>query len=161
MGARAMRDRVRPVLVLGVGMLLAVLVVVGATRGLGQSTGSGSRGETRRIPPSTLEPTLTTQPVAPVAPKEPENLLPELARLVDREGTVARQPVGAQGGERMVFRSTDERLELVLLENRYLETLESVTEDGKKAAKLLVSGTVYVYRGRNYLLLTRVQIKQP
>jgi len=154
--------------------LVAVAAVALVAMGLGASSGLAQLGEPdygttgryggRRVPPvdSKLLPKPTTQPAkTPIAPREPENLLPEYARVVDREGVVVRKAVGLEGGIRTVFRSADEKLELVLLENRYLEALENATDYGRKGAKLRLSGTVTVYRGVNYLLLTRVQIKQP
>ncbi len=145
------------------GVLAVALGVSTVVAQLGEPDfGTAPPGGTRRIPESKLMPQPSTRPAArPIAPREPENLLPEYARLVDREGTVLRKAVGPEGGIRTVFRSADEKLELVLLENRYLEALENATDYCRKAAKLRVSGTITVYRGVNYLLLTRVQIKQP
>jgi len=156
----------------GVFTALAAVVVVGLVAvgllvgpGLAQlgepDYGTGSSGGVRKVPPTRLMPTATTRPTAVIPPREPENLLPEHARLVHREGAIVRKAVGPEGGIRTVFRSADEKLELVLLENRYLEALENATEYGRKGAKLRISGTVMVYRGINYLLLTHVEIKQP
>jgi len=157
MTATTKRTGSLPRLVLTVGVLVAVVGGLGLSRVLGQAGGDTGR----KIPDSKLMPKAEPKAADAPPPPEPENLLPEYARLVDREGTVIRKAVGAEGGIRTVFRSADEKLELVLLENRYLETLEDVTDHGRKAAKLRVSGTVTVYRGANYLLLSRVQIKQP
>ena len=146
-----------------VGVALLVLGVLHGT-GLAQlgepDFGTGTKEPVREVPTSSLMPKPTTRPARAIPPREPENLLPEQARLVDREGTILRKAVGTTGAIRTVFRSADEKLELVLLENRYLEALENATDFGKKSARLRISGTVTVYRGVNYLLLTRVEIKQ-
>jgi hypothetical protein len=136
-------------------------VIPGATGVSIASSGGASEGSggTRTVPESRLEPRPVTRPVEAVPPREPAGLLPELSRLVDREGTVVRKAVGPDNVQRTCFRAADEKLELVLLENRYLETLENLTDYGKKAVHVRVSGTVYVYRGQNYLLLTLVQVK--
>ena len=151
-----------------VAVVALLAMGLGVHRGLAQlgepDFGTSDRYGTRRIPdvPEDVLPKPATQPAgAAIAPREPENLLPEYARVVDREGVVVRKAVGPEGGIRTVFRSADEKLELVLLENRYLEALENATDYGRKGARLRLSGTVTVYRGVNYLLLTRVQIKQP
>lgn len=140
--------------------VLAGLLGLALSTVMGQVGGGGT--DVRTIPDSALMPVPSAQPTeSPVAPPEPEHLLPEYARLVDREGTVLRKTIGTDPALRTVFRSADEKYELVLLENRFLEALENETDYGKKAVRLRISGTVTVYRNVNYLLLTRVQIKQP
>ena len=136
---------------------LGVLLAFGPA-GLG---GSGTSGDVRKIPPSVLMPKPGTATTEPVVPPEPEGLLPEYKRLIARQGTILRKAVGAEGAMRTVFRSADEQLELVLLENLHLQMIEDRTDYGKKNARVLISGTVYKYRGANYLLLTEQGILQP
>ncbi|MFH0962409.1 MAG: hypothetical protein V2A58_00185 [Planctomycetota bacterium] len=94
--------------------------------------------------------------------KEEGTLLREATRLIGRRGRlvsyqldVLREPT-ASGSDRNAFVSVDEARTFVLLENEKLEELEGITRRGETVVK--VWGTVYTYRGKNYLMLTRFRI---
>jgi len=77
--------------------------------------------------------------------------LEEGKRLFDREG---RFDNDAEGQPVFVFDSGDTPMRL--LESRWREYLESVTDEGRKHARWRVSGIVTLYHRHNYLLLTKV-----
>jgi hypothetical protein len=58
---------------------------------------------------------------------------------------------------RSVLQPVDGSPYMVLLECKHLERLEKITRHGEKLVR--VSGSAYVYENRNYLLLSRVQVK--
>ena len=83
-------------------------------------------------------------------------LKPELTRVVKMPGLVRETRLG--GERRSVFRTQDGRWSAVLLQNQILADLED--RKGVLQGQLLVvaTGVVTQYRGRNYLLLTGVNL---
>ena len=77
--------------------------------------------------------------------------LEEGKRIFDREG---RFDHDAEGNPVFVFDSGDTPMRL--LESRWREYLESVTDEGRKHARWRVSGIVTLYYRHNYLLLMKV-----
>ena len=121
------------------------------------------------ITPPPPIPELGIPPIPPVDPKDPFRPrewkpvvaagpapLEEGKRLFDREG---RLDVDDEGEMIFVFDSGDTPMRL--LESRWREYLESVTEGGYKHARWRVSGIVTLYHRRNYLLLTKVVRIEP
>lgn len=76
--------------------------------------------------------------------------LEEGKRIFDREGRFDHE----EGNPVFVFDSGDRPMRL--LESRWREYLESVTDEGRKHARWRVSGIVTLYYRHNYLLLTKV-----
>jgi len=77
--------------------------------------------------------------------------LEEGKRIFDREGRFSHD---ADGNPVFVFDAGDRPMRL--LESRWREYLESVTDEGRKHARWRVSGIVTLYYRHNYLLLTKV-----
>ena len=77
--------------------------------------------------------------------------LEEGKRIFDREG---RFDHDAEGNPVFVFDSGD--MPMRLLESRWREYLEGVTDEGSKHARWRVSGIVTLYHRHNHLLLTKV-----
>ena len=105
------------------------------------------------------------KPAAPEAakPEQPrigDVLLRENTRLIDRTGRILclRDDLGIGNVARSVFQPKGELGHFILLENGFLEKLEAQTRHGERDVK--ISGTVTEYRGRNYLLLTRVFVRR-
>ena len=119
--------------------------------------------------PPTSQPTIA--PMAPVpapavapapvlvsyagAPAPPVRTLRERSRLLDRRGTVK------VSAGRLQFVPADGAPAMVLLENHLLERVEQLLRHGPGSPELQISGLVTEYRGRNYLLLTRVYVASP
>ena len=72
--------------------------------------------------------------------------------LVDREGRIDR--VGEE--TRFIFDSGDEPM--ALLPNAKLERIEALSDYGRRGQRFRVSGSVTAYRGRNFLVLSKVLI---
>lgn len=100
------------------------------------------------------------QVTEPQAPRTKAVLLRENTRLIDRTGRILclRDDLNVGNVARSVFQPRGELGYFILLENKYLETLEAQTRHGERDVK--VSGTVTEYRGKNYLLLTRVFVRR-
>jgi hypothetical protein len=77
--------------------------------------------------------------------------LQEDKRLFNREGRIA---IDDDGRTVFVFDSGDPPMRL--LENSLRQYLEGVTDLGKLYARWRVSGLITEYRGKNYLLLSKV-----
>jgi len=97
------------------------------------------------------------------APKwKPEKLYPENTRLVERKGRVVIYEMDVLGELeykpwfRSAFVSSTDKDTFILLESRILEKLEKVAGRGKLPVE--VTGTLYEYKGLNYLLLTRASV---
>lgn len=90
--------------------------------------------------------------------------LQENTRLLDRRGRIVNYQLDVLGeptatkNDRSAFVSIDDNRTFILLENRKLEALERITRRGEKVIKL--SGTLQTYRGKNYLLITRYQVRE-
>jgi len=85
----------------------------------------------------------------PVRPRKPD-VIEEGKRLFEREGRLEVDPLGRpffvfDGGEKP----------MPILENTVREMLESATDRGKRRARWRISGTVTVYEGKNFILVTR------
>lgn len=79
-------------------------------------------------------------------------LIREGTRLVDRRGTIVRT---AGGGFRLVLDSSDpDAPPMLILPCGLLDALARVAERPGEGAAVLVTGEVYAYGGRNYLLPT-------
>ena len=86
---------------------------------------------------------------------EESGLLPEESRLIDRVGRLfTSKDLGMEGPERLVFVLKAGGEKFTVLENLNLERLETAGRHGER--EVTISGTITVYRGKNYLLLTRV-----
>jgi len=116
------------------------------------------------ITPPPLVPEVEIPAIPPVDPKYPFKQsvyeppvkagpapLEEGKRIFDREGRFGH---GAEGNPVFVFDSGD--MPMRLLESRWREYLESVTDEGRKHARWRISGIVTLYYQHNYLLLTKV-----
>jgi len=84
---------------------------------------------------------------------------PENARLIDRLGRIycLYEELGVYKEHRWAFKPQGEERYYVVLENKSLEELEKVSGDGRLEVR--ISGTLTLYRGVNYLLVTRVSPK--
>lgn len=91
--------------------------------------------------------------------RAPTTLMPEGTIIVDRAGRMVRSDVG---GEWLFTFETDRNGKqdppMVLLPCRRLERMEKLLEERADATVFRVSGQVYVYYDRNYLLPTWYQI---
>ena len=87
------------------------------------------------------------------------NLLREDTRLVNVKGKIMdlKYDLDKSDRSRSAFVPKNSPGYFILLENRNLEKIEEITKRGEK--EVLVSGTVTVYKGKNYLLLTRTSVK--
>lgn len=87
-----------------------------------------------------------------------ENRLEEESRKRIREGQRVVGKIGRfnSGGDRVVFESGE--LKLNVLENLNLERIAAVV-DLDSTATWLVNGTITEFRGQNYLLVTKVILK--
>ena len=96
-----------------------------------------------------LDPVARPDPRAPLR-EEGQILIDRVGRAIDRPG--APWPVFVLAGEN---RASPER-PLVLLPCKKLERIEALREKHGAETRLVISGAVHRYRGRNYLLPTRV-----
>jgi len=93
---------------------------------------------------------------------KPEKLYPENTRLVERKGRIVIYEMDVLGEReykpyfRSAFVGSTDKDTFILLENRILEKLEKVAGRGKLPVE--VTGTLYEYKGLNYLLLTRASV---
>jgi len=101
---------------------------------------------------------LRAQETSEKAPALQENtrLLDRRGRIVNYQVDVLREPTATRH-DRSAFVSIDDNQVFILLENRKLEALERITRRGEKVIK--ISGTLKAYRGKNYLLITRYQVR--
>ncbi len=93
-------------------------------------------------------------------PRTDAVLLRENTRLIDRTGRILclRDDLDTGNVVRSVFQPKGDLGYFILLENKYLEKIETHTRHGERDVK--VSGTVTEYRGQNFLLLTRVFVRR-
>jgi hypothetical protein len=89
------------------------------------------------------------QPGPPPVRKIKPDVLEEGKHLFNREGRMEMDPMGRPA---FIFDSGDKPMRI--LENSWRQMMEGKTDRGAKEAKWRVSGTVMVYEGSNYLLLT-------
>lgn len=102
--------------------------------------------------PTPTRPRMSPGVRRPTRQSSSPDLLPEDKRLIDREGRVIREGAGTV----FVFDNGD--TPIVLLPNRKLQRLEDLSDYGRKLMRFRVSGRVTEYRGRNYLLASKVVI---
>jgi hypothetical protein len=104
----------------------------------------------------------TAQPTPPPTAREalapllqPVTLYPERAVIIEQVGKVValKTDLGVGEEDRAVFVPVTGTGYFILLENALLEDLQKYTRHGEELVK--VSGTVTLYQGRNYLLLSR------
>lgn len=81
---------------------------------------------------------------------------PENARFINRLGRLfcLYEELGVYKEHRWAFKPRAEERFYVVLENKKCEELEKLSQDGRLEVR--VSGTLTLYRGVNYLLVTRV-----
>ena len=102
--------------------------------------------------------------IAQMLPDSKPPLEREYSRLAGREGrlvwydNMAPAKDAQEVGHRPAFLTQSGDGLYVLLENKNLEVLEANAPEGS-GVDVRVSGTIYEYKGRNYLLLTRVAVK--
>lgn len=106
--------------------------------------------------PETAQPApapTTRQAIAPLL--KPMTLYPEKSVVIEEVGKVValKTDLGVGEVDRPVFVPQAGTGYFVLLENALLEDLEKYTRHGEELVK--VSGTVTLYQGRDYLLLSR------
>jgi len=94
------------------------------------------------------------------AAEERAGLLREDSRLINIKGKIMDLKTDLKKSvySRSAFVPKNGPGYFILLENRNLEEIEEITRHGEK--EILVSGTVTVYNGRNYLLLTRYYVRK-
>lgn len=112
-------------------------------------------------PPETKEAPPPPPPEAKTEiPRTDAVLLRENTRLIDRTGQILclRDDLDTGNVARSVFQPKGDLGYFILLENKYLEKIETHTRHGERDVK--VSGTVTEYRGQNFLLLTRVFVRR-
>ena len=100
------------------------------------------------------------QKVVPFAERGPfKAAYPENARFIDRLGRLfcLYEELGVYKEHRFAFKPRAEERYFVVLENKKCEELEKLSQDGRLEVR--VSGTLTLYRGVNYLLVTRVSPK--
>jgi len=90
---------------------------------------------------------------------EQKKLLPEGTIIVSRAGRMVRSDVGGE----WIFTFEADRdghsdPPMVLMPCRNLQRMERLVEERPDATRFLVSGQVFVYYGRNYLLPTVMQV---
>ena len=87
--------------------------------------------------------------------QESKDLLREDSRLINIKGKIMNLKADLRTSEysRSAFVPKNGPGYFILLENRNLEEIEEITSHGEK--EVIVSGTVTVYKGMNYLLITR------
>ena len=85
-----------------------------------------------------------------------QEVLPEDMRFIDRAGIIfsLKADLKRQEEHRSIFVPKAGGKALVILENQNLERLEKVAAHGER--EVAISGTITVYRGRNYILITRL-----
>lgn len=123
----------------------------------------------RRSVDEMIEDLLEDDPAAPVAPNldqageleamETNKLVPENTVFARRQGRVVRADNGAEW--LFVFdadTSGESDPPMVLMPCRTLERAERIAEEQGDAARFVVSGRIYVYHGRNYLLPTVMRL---
>jgi len=62
-------------------------------------------------------------------------------------------------GNRLAFESSDNKRNFIALENRNLERVTQAIAENAKQLEWIVSGTISEYRGENFLLVNRAELK--
>jgi hypothetical protein len=62
-------------------------------------------------------------------------------------------------GNRLAFESADNKRSFIALENRNLERVAQAVAENAKQLEWIVSGTISEYRGENFLLVNRAELK--
>jgi len=116
----------------------------------GPSDRDGPPGESDlSVPAAQAAPTV---PGTQAPPAGPPRLYREGKRLMDREGRVNRL------GDQTVFIFDTGDTPVVLLPNKKLERMETLTDFGRKPMRFRISGRVSEYRGRNHLSMTKMVV---
>ncbi len=142
------------------------VVAVGAALVAGWSCAAGVFGAEDEVAPTVTPPPAVPDieiPAIPPVGKDPfqpgeapkrvdpgPGLVHEGKRIFEREG---RFDTGEDGAALFVFASGNEPMRL--LENALRQHMEDASQQGMVALSWRVSGLVTVYRGKNYLLLTK------
>jgi hypothetical protein len=95
--------------------------------------------------------------VAPHAP--PVNLIRENTTLPPRTGRLSKTADGKDW--QFVFDSDGKTLQdppMILMPNLNLESMEDAIANGSRDMRFIVSGIIYEYHGRNYLLVQIVKV---
>lgn len=64
-------------------------------------------------------------------------------------------------GSRVAFVLADNKRNFIALENRNLERVAQAIAENAKQLEWIVSGTISEYRGENFLLVNRAELKPP
>jgi hypothetical protein len=96
------------------------------------------------------------KPGPPPVRKKRTDALEEGKHLFNREGRLELDPIGRPV---YVFETGDKPMRL--LENSWRQYMEKMTDNGRKKAHWRVSGTVTLYDGENFLLVTRAMHVTP
>jgi hypothetical protein len=64
-------------------------------------------------------------------------------------------------GNRLTFESADYKRSFIALENHNLEQVAQAVAENAKQLEWIVSGTISEYRGENFLLVNRAELKSP
>ena len=110
-------------------------------------------------------------PPAPIPRVKPRTDVPVVKPLIDiRKTTLVKYPGGwslvnrqgrlirAKGESFFLFDSDDTPLQLI--RNRQRETMEDLSEMGRKSVRFRISGLVTEYRGKNFLVLQMVLVER-
>jgi hypothetical protein len=110
--------------------------------------------------PAPTTPTTAPAPVAPAAEQQTARLLREGTFLSSRRGRLTR----SVAGELLFTFDADARGRadpaMVMLPSQNLQAMERVIERAGETVTFTVSGQVYVYKGRNFLMPTLYQVNR-
>jgi hypothetical protein len=92
-----------------------------------------------------------------------EKSLDKDMKLAHREGGEIINQSGYfhNTGDRLAFVSADNESRFITLENRNLERIARTIADNAGQLEWIVSGTISEYRGANFLLVNRAELKSP
>ncbi|MDK1031141.1 MAG: hypothetical protein QGD94_03980 [Planctomycetia bacterium] len=151
----------------GLLVIVAVFAVTGSYMStIGAPDGEGGGGSPLLDPPAVKEipippiPEVDEDTFSPgVRPKQVKRvpMIAEGKRLVNREGRLVRRTTGdgAQKTEEVVFVLDSGDKPIRLSPNKLRESMENMSDYGDKPIRFRISGLVSVYRGKNYILLSK------
>ena len=116
-------------------------------------------GEAVAVPPAPIPrtvPRVDEPMVKPMADARKTTLVkyPDGWSLVNRQGRLIR----SKGQSFFLFDSDDTPIQLIA--NRQRETMEDLSQMGRRSIKFRISGLVTEYRGKNHLLLQMVLVER-
>ncbi len=116
-------------------------------------------GEAVAVPPAPIPrtvPRIDEPMVKPMADARKTTLVkyPDGWSLVNRQGRLIR----SKGQSFFLFDSDDTPIQLIA--NRQRETMEDLSQMGRRSIKFRISGLVTEYRGKNHLLLQMVLVER-